>query len=255
MSISQRKVFPMLTEKDEEFQMLFEWAQSMNEAIKNAILSKTTISKSHESGKITQKVIAQHLQKHNIIVSQNGVYITPSTERLQLVTLKKEKHENNHYSPDEVKTAIAIVNNAVGKIVENTRETFKKLEKEADVKKFAIIILSENPQYKNKFEEETDVFTLIDRKKTLESFGTLSKLRICLLSGYLEKQVDGTTYLQFSVLINMMLRCKKRPIINLQKRKGNWFEVVQVSSAEVQSEEKAYEDVVRSEVTIELNPE
>jgi len=136
-----------LTREDEEFQMLLEVGKQVTEEITHAVKSGEKPKIRKASGEATKSVIREHLQSHSLNVSQNLVYINPSTRRIHLLGLKKGINLNKKfYSSNEVSTVLEIRNNAVGSADRNPnvmiRNRFDELERDTKVDRFAVIVLS-----------------------------------------------------------------------------------------------------------------
>jgi len=171
---------PILTANDEEYTMLIE----VSEEFEKQKIDKTAREK---SGNATEIVIRNHLLRRNLNLSMNpNVTIQGSKIKNDLLLLKNGVNPNQQTFPsDNVKMVIEIKNNAVGgKTLENgkredpnkvLRAKFNELEGTANVRNFAVIVLSETllpprTPYKWRFKEEVigkencKVFTLVARQ-------------------------------------------------------------------------------------------
>lgn len=180
---------PELTREDEEFQMLRKWARKLTEEIDHAKKSGKKINVRVRSGLITQSVIRKHIQNHDLSVSQNGVSITPSTKKIHLLVLKNSVNPDKKYSHKEVHTVVEIRNNAVCDIVRKTKEKFKEIENLTKVNRFAVVVLSENPNYPQKYKKENtrNLFTCILRERTPKQLYNVDAIEDMLENGELWK--------------------------------------------------------------------
>jgi hypothetical protein len=171
---------PILTANDEEYTILIE----VSEEFQKQKIDKTTREK---SGNATEIVIRNHLLRRNLNLSMNpNVTIQGSKIKNDLLLLKNGVDPNQKTFPfDNVKMVIEIKNNGVGgKTMENgkredpnkvLRVKFNELEGTANVRNFAVIVLSETllpprTPYKWRFKEKVigkencKVFTLVARQ-------------------------------------------------------------------------------------------
>ena len=171
---------PILTASDEEYTMLIE----VCEEFERQKIDKTAREK---SGAATEIVIRNHLLKSNLNLSKiPEVTIQGSKIKNDLLLLKIGVDPNQKtYPPSQVKMVIEVKNNAVGgKTLKNgkqedpnkvLRAKFNELEATANVRNFAVIVLSEmllppKTPYKWRFKEEVigkencKVFTLVARQ-------------------------------------------------------------------------------------------
>lgn len=167
---------PILKREDEEFQMLLEVAKQVNAEFAYQVKAGEKTKPHMTSGQVTESVIREHLQSHGLNVSQNRVSINPSAREIDLLVLKEGiNSDKRYYSPSEVHTVLEIRNNAVGSADRNPnvmiKDRFNDLENVTKVNRFAVVILSENPNYKWRItterigKENCQVFTCAFRKK------------------------------------------------------------------------------------------
>ena len=161
---------PLLTQEDEEFQMLLEVADEYQ-------LRKEKTAE-QKSGKATEIVIRKHLSGKGFNVALNHELIIQGTngraERIDSLLLKTSVEPgrlNRTYQPHEVDTVIEIKNNAVADQSDKIRVKFGKIEQISLDFRFAVVILSETKGYAH---EVTDKklenkkyrsFTLVSRKQ------------------------------------------------------------------------------------------
>jgi hypothetical protein len=171
---------PILTANDEEYTILIE----VSEEFQKQKIDKTAREK---SGNATEIVIRNHLLRRNLNLSMiPNVTIQGSKIKNDLLLLKNGVDPNQKTFPfDNVKMVIEIKNNGVGgKTMENgkredpnkvLRVKFNELEGTANVRNFAVIVLSETllpprTPYKWRFKEKVigkencKVFTLVARQ-------------------------------------------------------------------------------------------
>jgi hypothetical protein len=172
---------PLLTASDEEYEMLLEVSAEF-EAQK---IDKTIREK---NGSATQIVLRKYLTKKKLNISMlPEVTIEGSKIKIDLLLLKNGIDPNQKtFASDNVKMAIEVKNSgSSGKILENGKQQdpnkvlrvkFNELEAMANVKNFAVIVLSETllppgKPFKWRFKEEVigkqncKVFTLIARQR------------------------------------------------------------------------------------------
>ena len=171
---------PLLTTSDEEYAMLIEVTEEFEK-------QKTDKTARETTGTPTETVIRSHLQRRNLNVSTvPDVTVQGSKIKNNLLLLKVGVDPNQKtYPSDQVKMAIEVKNSGVGgKTLPNgkiqdpnktLRFKFNEIEATANVKNFAVIVLSETllpPKTPNKwrFKEEAigkqncKVFTLVARQ-------------------------------------------------------------------------------------------
>jgi hypothetical protein len=171
---------PVLTANDEEYTMLIE----VTEEFEKQKIDKTAREK---SGSPTEIVLRNHLLKKNLNLSLiPEVTIQGSKIKNDLLLLKNGVDPNQKtYPSNQVKMVIEVKNNAAGgKTLENGKQEdpnkvlrlkFNELEATANVRNFAVIVLSESllpprAPYKGRFKEEVigkancKVFTLVARQ-------------------------------------------------------------------------------------------
>ena len=171
---------PFLTASDEEYAMLIEVSEEFEK-------QKIDHMAREKLGNATEIIIRSHLMKRNINLSTiPNVTIQGSKIKNDLLLLKRGVDPNQEsFTSDVVKMAIEVRNNGMaGKIMENgkredpnklLRFKFNEIEGTANVRNFAVIVLSETllpprGSYKWRFKEEVigkencKVFTLVARQ-------------------------------------------------------------------------------------------
>jgi len=170
---------PLLNEKDEEYQMLFEVAEEYLDQQKE----KTPQNK---SGKATEIVIREHLLRKGFNLTSNpNVKILGSKIKNDLLLLKPAINPHNkEYSPDEVDMVIEIKNNAVANQSRIIKENFDELKELSSNLRFGVIVLSERKGYTHEIVDEKLgdgkylSFTLVSRRVYPEVGGLYSKKAI-----------------------------------------------------------------------------
>ena len=164
---------PLLTEQDEEYQMLKEVAE-------NYTIQQIQKTAEKKSGDATEIVVRNHLLKHDFKVtlkpelSIRGPHDT--VKRIDSLLLKPNVDSNKLvYYPNEVSTVIEIKNNGVAEQSNKIREKFKRLKEISASYNFAVIVLSEKllsrtpyPYAINKEDigiNNCEVFTCVIRQK------------------------------------------------------------------------------------------
>ncbi len=171
---------PLLTNNDEEYQMLLEVSEEFEK-------QKTDKTAREKSGPATVIILRNHLLKRKLNLTLNpDVTIEGSKIKTDLLLLKNGVDPNqNVYPSDNVKVVVDVKNNAVpGRLLENDKREdlnkslrlkFNEVEALTNVKNFVVLVLSETllpPKgpYKWRFKEEAigkancKVFTLVARQ-------------------------------------------------------------------------------------------
>jgi hypothetical protein len=201
MSEFDRLKKPFLTEKDEECQMLKDFAREYNKQEKGSTRQK--------SGNATHNVIQQHLiGKEGIKLPKNSkVKIREVETKMNLLYLLNKKADTNQsdYSVHDLDGVLKTSNNAVGSSKENTpsepvRNTFEKFRQRNKELRFGVVVLIENPEYMNRFKGPFRAFTLIYRdpktpKVLYDSVGMIDDL---LKNNQLKQSGDWESLIEFS---------------------------------------------------------
>lgn len=183
MSQYDKLVKPLLTEQDEEFQMLIEVAEEY-------LKQKRGDTPQIKSGTATEIVIRHHLLKRGFNVTLNSnvrilgpnVRILGSNIRIDSLLLKPSVNPSKQlYSPNEVETIIEIKNNAVANQSRIIRENFDELKGISENFHFAVVVLSERKGYTHEITDEKlgnpkyRPFTLVSRRQYPSVGGLYSK--------------------------------------------------------------------------------
>jgi len=167
---------PLLTEHDEEFQMLIE-------VYEEYLTQKRGDTPQNKSGNATEIVIRNHLLRRGFNVTLNpNVVIQGSGIRNDSLLLKPNVNPSKHvYAPNEVDTVIEIKNNAVANQSWIIKASFDELRRISDDFRFAVIVLSERKGYTHEITDEKlgnskyRSFTLVSRRQYPSAGGLYSK--------------------------------------------------------------------------------
>jgi hypothetical protein len=170
---------PLLTEQDEEFQMLIEVAEEY-------LKQKRGDTPQNKSGNATEIVIRNHLLEKGFDMTLNpNVKIRGSGIRNDSLLLKPGVNpDRQSYSPNEVNTVIEIKNNSVANQSRIIKENFDELRKISENLRFAAIVLSERKGYTHEITDEKlgnpkyRSFTLVSRRQYPSIGGLYSKMAI-----------------------------------------------------------------------------
>ena len=156
---------PLLTKKDEEYQMLMEVAEEYLHQEREKTAQK-------KSGAPAEVVIREHLLRRGFNLTFNpNVKIAGSDIKNDLFLLKSTINpDQKEYPPNEVKLVIEIKNNAnanQSEIIKGNFDALKKLSKDL---RLAVVILSEKKGYTHEVTDEKLgnegylSFTLVSRR-------------------------------------------------------------------------------------------
>jgi hypothetical protein len=156
---------PLLTKKDEEYQMLMEVAEEYLHQEREKTAQK-------KSGAPTEIVIREHLLRRGFNLTFNPkITLTGSNIKNDLFLLKSTTNpDQKEYSPNDVNLVIVIKNNAAANQSEIIKENFEALKKLSPDLRFVVVVLSEK---KGSPHEVTDEklgndgylsFTLVSRR-------------------------------------------------------------------------------------------
>lgn len=170
---------PLLTKKDEEYQMLIEVTEEYLDQQKN----KTPQSK---NGTATEIVIREHLLRRGFNVSFNpNVKLLGSNLKNDLFLLKPTIYPSQKvYSPNEVNMVIEIKNNAAANQSSLIKKNFDELNGLAPGLRFCVVILSEKKGYAHEIIDEKLgdkgylSFTLVSRRINPKDGGLYSEKAI-----------------------------------------------------------------------------
>jgi hypothetical protein len=142
MSLYDELDKPLLTKKDEEYQMLMEVAEEY-------ILQEREKAAQKKSGNAAVVVVREHLLRRgfNLTFSSN-VKVSGSNIKNDLLLLESLINPNQEeYAPDEVNMVIEIKNNAAANQAKLIKENFDELKKLSPRLRFAVVVLSEKTGY------------------------------------------------------------------------------------------------------------
>ena len=156
---------PLLTKKDEEYQMLMEVAEEYLHQEREKTAQK-------KSGVPTEVVIREHLLRRGFnLTFTPKIKFEGSTIKNDLFLLKSTTNpDQKEYSPNDVNLVIEIKNNAVANQSEIIKEKFNELKKLSPDLRFAVVILSEKKGYAHEVTDEKLgnegylSFTLVSRR-------------------------------------------------------------------------------------------
>jgi len=155
---------PLLTKKDEEYEILIEVAEDY--------IKQKTDKALEKSGTAVEVVIRERLicRGFNVTLNPNqkleGSDIKCSMFMLEPIVNPSQKE----YSPSEVKMVIQILNNADTDSLNKIKTQFDELKKIGKYLQFAVVILSEKIGYTHEITTETlgdpayRAFTIVSRK-------------------------------------------------------------------------------------------
>jgi hypothetical protein len=156
---------PLLTKKDEEYQMLMEVAEEYLHQEREKTAQK-------KSGAAVEVVIREHLLRRGFNLTFNpNIKLMGSNIKNDLFLLRSTINpDQKEYSPSEVNLVIEIKNNAVANQSEIIKENFDELRKLSSELRFAAVILSEKKGYAHEVTNEKLgnegylSFTLVSRR-------------------------------------------------------------------------------------------
>jgi len=159
MSLFKKLDSPLLTKRDEEYQMLLEVAEEY-------INLKTEKSK---NGTATETVIREHLLRRGFNLSFNpNVKLEGSEIKNDLFLLKSTVNPSQkEYAPNDLCMIIEIKNNSSPNQSEAIKANFDELKTLAPYMCFAAVILSDKKGYSHEITKEKlgyPTFTLVSRK-------------------------------------------------------------------------------------------
>ena len=162
-----------IREEDEELEMLLEVAKEFEDARRRKGRELFRSEKTELSGKVTEKVIREHLLRKDFRVSGTRVRISQENVEgmeIDLLLLKPGVDSRKMtYLAEEVDTVFEIKNNAVTDQTTRTRANFDRVKENVKNVKFAFVCLSERTSYPHRVTEEAlgyPVFELISRVRS-----------------------------------------------------------------------------------------
>jgi len=156
---------PLLTKKDEEYQMLLEVAEE-------SIHQEREKTSQKKSGLPTEVVIREHLLRRGFNLTFNpNIKVVGSDIKNDLFLLKPTINpDQKEYLPNEVNLVIEVKNSAAANQSRITKENFDALKQLSPDLRFAVIILSEKTVCTNEVTDEKLgdgkflSFTLVSRR-------------------------------------------------------------------------------------------
>ncbi len=156
---------PLLSKKDEEYQMLMEVAEEYLHQEREKTAQK-------KSGTATEVVIREHLLRRGFNVTFNpNITILGSNIKNDLLLLKPTINpDQKEYSPNEISLVIEVKNNAIANQSRVIKENFDELKKLSPDLGFGVVILSEKTGYTHEItdeklgDEKYLSFTLVSRR-------------------------------------------------------------------------------------------
>ncbi len=155
---------PLLTKKDEEYQMLIEVAEDY--------INQKTDKTLQKSGTAVEVVIREHLVCRGFNVSLNpSPKLEGSEHKSSLFVLSPIANPSQkEYAPSEIKMVVEIISSADADSLTEIKAKFAELKKLAPYVYFAVVILSEKIGYTHEITDEKlgdktiRSFTLVSRK-------------------------------------------------------------------------------------------
>ena len=155
---------PLLTKKDEEYEMLIEVAEDY--------IKQKTDKALEKSGTAAEVVIREHLICRGFNVSLNpNVKLEGSDHKLSLFILDSISNPSQkEYASGEIKMVVQILNSADADSLTKLKTQFDDLKKIGKYLQFAVVVLSEKVGYaheitcENLNDKAYRCFTLISRK-------------------------------------------------------------------------------------------
>jgi hypothetical protein len=140
---------PLLTSKDEEYQMLMEVAEEF-------LHQEREKSAQKKSGTATEVVIREHLLRRGFNLTFNpNVKVEGSNINNDLFLLKSTSNpDQKEYSPSEINAVIEVKNNAVADQARIIKGNFDELKQLSPDLRFAVMILSEKTGYSHEITDE-----------------------------------------------------------------------------------------------------
>ncbi|MCL2643367.1 MAG: hypothetical protein FWD52_07675 [Candidatus Bathyarchaeota archaeon] len=188
---------PLLTKKDEEYEMLIEVAEDyIKQKVDKAI---------EKSGTAVEVVIREHLisRGFNVTLNPNQKIEGSDTKNSIFLLEPIANPSQKEYASNEIKMVIQILNNADADSLNKIKTQFEELKQIGKYLQFAVVILSEKIGYTH--EITTDklgnnafrAFTLISRKAHPKTGGLYNETAIneMLKKKELKKTGDWDTFI------------------------------------------------------------
>ena len=165
MSLYDELDKPLLTKKDEEYQMLMEVAEEY-------ILQEREKAAQKKSGNAVEVVVREHLLRRGFNLTFNAeVKVTGSNIKNDLLLLESMVNPDlKEYEPCEVNMVIEIKNSSIDDKSKLIKENFDELKKLSPHLRFGVVILSEKTGYTHAITDESlgdpkyQSFTLVARR-------------------------------------------------------------------------------------------
>jgi hypothetical protein len=156
---------PLLTKKDEEYQMLMEVTEEY-------LHQEREKSAQKKSGAAPVVVVREHLLRRgfNLTFNPNIKLAGSEIENDLLLLHSTANPDQEEYAPNEVNMVIAVKNNAVSNQSSTIKEDFDKLRHLSSDLRFAVVVLSEKTGYQHEVTDEKLgdkrylSFTLVSRR-------------------------------------------------------------------------------------------
>ncbi|MGD6808253.1 MAG: hypothetical protein ACQCN3_01000 [Candidatus Bathyarchaeia archaeon] len=155
---------PLLTKKDEEYEMLIEVAEDY--------IKQKTDKTLEKSGTAVEVVVRERLICRGFNVSLNpNIKLEGSEQKISLLILDSISNPSQkEYAANEVKMVIQVINSADADSLDKIKAQFDELKKIGKYLQFAIVILSEKIGYTHEITTEKlgdkayRAFTFVSRK-------------------------------------------------------------------------------------------
>ncbi len=156
---------PLLTKKDEEYQMLMEVAEEcLHQEREKSALKK--------SGAAPVVVVREHLLRRgfNLTFNPNTKFAGSEIKNDLLLLHSTANPDQEEYAPNEVNMVIAVKSNAAPKQSNATKADFDALKQLSPDLRFAVVVLSEKTGYQHEITDEKIgdkrylSFTLVSRR-------------------------------------------------------------------------------------------
>jgi len=165
MSLYDRLKKPLLTKKDEEYQMLLEVTEEY-------LHQEREKSAQKKSGAAPIVVVREHLLRRGFNLTFNpNIKLVGSDIKNDLLLLHSTANpDQKEYATNEVNMIISVKNNAIANQLSIIKENFDELKQLSPDLRFAVVVLSEKTGYQHEItDEKMDdkrylSFTLVSRR-------------------------------------------------------------------------------------------